>query len=90
MVMTASLPAGKCRELWKQMRETVLWDQCLESRHGWSWVTHFRRGLETLVLSGVGTPCPGLCPHLAAPGWGQREEGGDISVPTAQGETKMM
>lgn len=57
MVMTASLPAGKCRELWKEMREMVLWDQGLSGEQTRLELGHhFRWALEILVLSGVGAP----------------------------------
>lgn len=40
MVMTASLPARKCREVWKEMREMVLWDQCLSGEQTWLELGH--------------------------------------------------
>lgn len=57
MVMTASLPARKCWELWKEMREMVLWDQGLSGEQTRLELGHlFRWALEILVVSGVGTP----------------------------------
>lgn len=40
IVMTASLPARKCREVWKEMRETVLWDKCLSGEQTWLELGH--------------------------------------------------
>lgn len=61
-----------------------LWDQCLSGEQTWLELGHPLQVRSGNPGSGVGAPCHGRCPRLAAPAWGQRGEGGDISVPKAQ------